>query len=228
MQNLFNMLVVTFLMVWCRQPSIFLQAEPVSFLEWQGMIGSSEKGLDPITRDGNILCHQFWLDLIRSKNIFKTIQPMVDYTITNQKNGITSFFLICVLPISEGEDLKTTPLMVSLWCSSMDNILPSVLCSHLLHGHQRCFPSVSSARTAATMLTQYWHNCPQLQQKMCKGVARMSALEETWKATSGNISPSEACLRGSQLLLPPISFLLLLFTFPILSTHVRSSEMPWE
>lgn len=48
----------------------------------------------------------------------------------------------------------------------------------------------------------------------------------------GNIrqhpAPPEACLGVSQPLTSPISFLLLLLTFPVLSTQVRSSKMPWE
>lgn len=76
--------------------------------------------------------------------------------------SITPFFPVPVPPVSDGEDLKTDPLRVPPW---LDNLLPSASCSHLLNGHWCCFPSVSSTRTAATVLPWYQHSCPQLQQK---------------------------------------------------------------
>lgn len=60
--------------------------------------------------------------------------------------GITLFFPVPVPLTSEGTDLKTHPLMVPPWHSSMDNVFPGVLCSHPLNGHQRCFASVSGRR----------------------------------------------------------------------------------
>jgi len=74
--------------------------------------------------------------------------------------GIAPFFPVAVPPTSEGEDLKTNPLVVPPWHSSMDNVLPSVPCSYLLNGHQHCFPSVSSqqredsSHSAAVVPTQ--------------------------------------------------------------------------
>lgn len=97
--------------------------------------------------------------------------------------GTTPCFPVPVPATWEGEDLKTDPLTVPLWCSSTDNVTSGVSCSHLLNGHRSCFPSVSSARTAAAVLPRYWHSCPQLQQNMWKWT---NPQEDTWKATLGN------------------------------------------
>lgn len=97
--------------------------------------------------------------------------------------GTTPCFPVPVPATWEGEDLKTDPLTVPLWCSSTDNVTSGVSCSHLLNGHRSCFPSVSSARTAAAVLPRYWHSCPQLQLNMWKWT---NPQEDTLKATLGN------------------------------------------
>lgn len=132
--------------------------------------------------------------------------------------GTTPFFPVPVPATWEGEDLKTDPLTVPLWSSSMDNVMSGVSCSHLLSGHRRCFPSVSS-RCAATALTQL----------STAATENVEMNESPGGDMEGNIrqhpSPPEACLGVSQPLTSPISFLLLLLTFPVLSTQVRSSKM---